>query len=91
MLKQQLSSRIVAVPRRDRNHQQRSRPNRHRDPSVLNDATAVEPSVSSTPTVVSDQPKVELVETPHQQVMPTALVVNVDQAKSEIVALTPAP
>ena len=81
----------VAVPRRDRNHQQRSRPNRHRDPSVLNDATAVEPSVSSTPTVVSDQPKVELVETPHQQVMPTALVVNVDQAKSEIVALTPAP
>ena len=79
------------MPRRDRNHQQRSRPNRHRDPSVLNDATAVEPSVSSTPTVVSDQPKVELVETPHQQVMPTALVVNVDQAKSEIVALTPAP
>jgi len=79
-----------AVPRRDRRNQQRpERPNRHRDQSVLNE----QPAQQTAPAAVvnEQQPKVEVVDTPRQEVLPTALVINVDQAKSEIVALNSAP
>ncbi len=79
-----------AVPRRDRRNQQRpERPNRHRDQSVLNE----QPAQQTAPAAVMNeqQPKVEVVDTPRQDVLATALVINVDQAKSEIVALNPAP
>ncbi len=75
-----------AVPRRDRNNQQRpNRPNRHRDPSVLN-----ENQNTPAPAVVDEkQIKVDLIDAPQHEVMNTALVINVDQAQSEIIALTP--
>lgn len=74
-----------AVPRRDRRNQPRpERPNRHRDPSVLNEQ-------ATTTAVASNQPKVELIEAPRQEFNTTALVVNVDQAQTEIVALNAAP
>ncbi|MDS7932322.1 Rne/Rng family ribonuclease [Acinetobacter sp. V91_7] len=75
-----------AVPRRDRNNQQRpNRPNRHRDPSVLN-----ENQNAPAPVVVDEkQIKVDLIDAPKHEVMNTALVINVDQAQSEIIALTP--
>ena len=75
-----------AMPRRDRRNQPRpERPNRHRDPSVLNEqATEAAPAVVQEPQV-----KVELIEAPRQEMITTAHVVNVDQAQSEIVALTP--
>lgn len=75
------------MPRRDRRNQPRpERPNRHRDPSVLN-----EQAVETAPVVAQEpQLKVELIEAPRQEMITTAHVVNVDQAQSEIVALTPA-
>lgn len=75
-----------AVPRRDRNNQQRpNRPNRHRDPSVLN-----ENQNAPAPAVVDEkQVKVDLIDAPQHEVMNTALVINVDHAQSEIIALTP--
>ena len=74
-----------AVPRRDRRNQPRpERPNRHRDPSVLNEQ-------ATTTAVASNQPKVELIEAPRPEFNTTALVVNVDQAQTEIVALNAAP
>ncbi|TCB47233.1 Rne/Rng family ribonuclease [Acinetobacter terrestris] len=76
-----------AVPRRDRNSPQRpNRPNRHRDQSVLNEQAAPQQAIAA-PVVSEQQPKVEVIDTPRQEIIPTALVVNVDQAKSEIVAL----
>ena len=78
------------VQRRDRSNQQRpNRPNRQRDPSVLNEQP-VTAEVIETPVkdvVQSKQPHVELIEAPKAEMIPTALVVNIDQAKSEIVAL----
>ena len=73
-----------AVPRRDRNAQRPPRPNRHRDQSVLNEQPA--------PVVVDNtqQLKVDMVDAPHNNNLTTALVVNLDQAKSEIIALNPA-
>ncbi|NLZ87100.1 MAG: Rne/Rng family ribonuclease [Gammaproteobacteria bacterium] len=78
-----------AMPRRDRRNQQRpERPNRHRDPSVLNEqAPQAAPAVVEAPAVNDKQLRVELVDAPRPDVMPTAMVVNIDQAKSEIVAL----
>ncbi|MBB6362881.1 MULTISPECIES: Rne/Rng family ribonuclease [Acinetobacter] len=78
-----------AMPRRDRRNQPRQeRPNRHRDPSVLNEqAQQAAPAVVEAPAVNDKQLRVELVDAPRQDVMPTAMVVNIDQAKSEIVAL----
>jgi ribonuclease E len=80
-----------AVPRRDRRNQPRpERPVRQRDSSVLNDNPAAAPAVIAAPAVQQDkQLKVEVVEAPRQEMMPTALVVNIDQAQSEIVALAP--
>ncbi len=80
-----------AVPRRDRRNQQRpERPNRHRDQSVLNEQAAQQTATAAV--VVNErEPKVEVIDTPRQEVLATALVVNVDQAKSEIVALDAAP
>lgn len=76
-----------AVPRRDRRNQQRpERPNRHRDASVLND-TAAPAAATAAPATEAQSLKVDLVDAPRQDVMPTALVVNVDAAQSEIVAL----
>lgn len=79
-----------AVPRRDRRNQQRpERPNRHRDQSVLNEQPAQQTAAA---VVVNErEPKVEVIDTPRQEVLPTALLVNVDQAKTEIVALNSAP
>lgn len=77
------------VPRRDRRNQQRpERPNRHRDPSVLNEQAAPQaPAAVEAPAVNEKQVRVELVDAPRKEVMPTAMVVNIDEAKSEIVAL----
>ena len=75
-----------AVPRRDRNAQRPNRPNRHRDPSVLNDQATQAPAVEAI-----QQPKVDLVDVPRNADLTTALVVNVDQAQSEIIALNSAP
>ena len=72
-----------AVPRRDRNAQRPQRPNRHRDQSVLNQEQ------SSAPVAPEAQVKVDLIDVPRNDELKTALVVNVDQAQSEIVALTP--
>ena len=86
-----------AVPRRDRNNQQRpNRPNRHRDPSVLNEQTTAPVAPIAEAVIDQNQVKVEMIDTPQQEVMPTALVVNIDQAQSEIIAIgqtqvTPAP
>jgi ribonuclease E len=75
------------VPRRDRRNQQRpERPNRHRDPSVLNEQAVPQPAVEVA-AANHNQPRVELVDAPRQEVLPTALVVNIDEAKSDIVAL----
>ncbi|PJG44715.1 ribonuclease E [Acinetobacter tandoii] len=77
-----------AVPRRDRNNQQRpNRPNRHRDQSVFNEQQ--QPAIAAPAPVVVDEQhvKVELIDAPRQDMLPTALVVNVDQAQSEIVAI----
>src|SRR5690606_5511727 len=77
-----------AVPRRDRNSPQRPhRPTRHRDQGVLNEQAPAPQQAIAAPVVNEQQPKVEVIDTPRQEVIPTALVVNVDQAKSEIVAL----
>ena len=76
-----------AVPRRDRNNQQRpQRPNRQRDQSVLN-----EPQNQAVTAAVRDEKHVQIdvVDAPKHEVMTTALVINVDQAQSEIVALNP--
>ena len=73
-----------AVPRRDRRNQPRpERPIRHRDPSVLNEQAPT--------AVASNQPKVDLIDAPRQEFNTTALVVNIDQAQTEIVALNAAP
>ncbi|MGQ9373290.1 Rne/Rng family ribonuclease [Acinetobacter tandoii] len=76
-----------AVPRRDRNNQQRpNRPNRHRDQSVFNEQQAA--VAAPAPVVVDEQQvKVEVIDAPRQDILPTALVVNVDQAQSEIIAI----
>lgn len=78
----------AAVPRRDRNSPRPSRPNRHRDPSVLNEPAAPKqaPAENAAP---ARQPKAETVDAPRQEIMPTALVVNIDQAQSQIIALAP--
>ncbi|OTG84316.1 ribonuclease E/G [Acinetobacter sp. ANC 5054] len=91
----QNNEQVQSVPRRDRNTQQRpNRPNRNRDQSVLNEqAIAQEVAVEQQQPETQNhrQPKVEVVDAPRQEVMATALVVNVDQAQSEIVALNAAP
>ena len=73
-----------AVPRRDRNAQRPNRPNRQRDQSVLNEQT----TAAVTP-AIENQVKVDLVDTPRHEELKTALVVNIDQAQSEIIALAP--
>ena len=77
----------AVVPRRDRNNQQRpNRPNRNRDQSVLDNAhqTTNKPVAND-----AKQVKVDVVDAPRDEIMATALVINVDQAQSEIVALNP--
>ncbi|TCM69184.1 Rne/Rng family ribonuclease [Acinetobacter calcoaceticus] len=78
-----------SVPRRERNNQPRpQRPTRQRDQSVLNDqasaavevATIIEPSTALT---------VELVDAPRQNTTTSAMLINIDQQQSEIVALDP--
>ncbi|OTG85625.1 ribonuclease E/G [Acinetobacter sp. ANC 4558] len=79
-----------AVPRRDRNNQQRpNRPNRQRDASVLNEQNVVPEAIAAevkNETSIK-QPHVELINAPKAEVIPTALVVNVDHAQTEIIAL----
>lgn len=72
------------LPRRDRNQQRPNRPNRHRDQSVLNEAPATTEAPAN-----PQQVKVDVVDAPRSEPMSTALVVNIDQGQSEIVALTP--
>ncbi|EPF75871.1 ribonuclease E [Acinetobacter gyllenbergii] len=72
------------LPRRDRNQQRPNRPNRHRDQSVLNEAPAATEAPAN-----PQQIKVDVVDAPRSEPMNTALVVNIDQGQSEIVALTP--
>jgi ribonuclease E len=73
-----------ALPRRDRNNQQRpNRPNRHRDQSVLNETAAATPETVANP----QQIKVDVIDAPRAEPMNTALIVNIDQGQSEIVAL----
>ena len=72
------------LPRRDRNNQQRpNRPNRHRDQSVLNET----PVVTAEAAVNPQQVKVNVVDAPRAEAMNTALIVNIDQGQSEIVAI----
>lgn len=72
------------VPRRDRNQQRPNRPNRHRDNSVLEQQS--EKTVAAK--IASNQDiKVDLIDTPRSEEMPTALVVNVDKETKNIVAL----
>lgn len=75
-----------ALPRRDRNAQRPQRPNRQRDQTVLNEQTPVVTNTEQAPQI-----KVDVVEVPRNENMTTALMVNIDQAKSEIVALNNAP
>lgn len=70
------------LPRRDRNQQRPNRPNRHRDQSVLNEAPAA-------PVENPQQVKVDVIDAPRTEPMNTALIVNIDQGQSEIVALNP--
>ncbi|EKU53028.1 ribonuclease E/G family protein [Acinetobacter sp. WC-323] len=72
------------LPRRDRNQQRPNRPNRHRDQSVLNDAPAATAAPAN-----PQQVKVDVVDAPRPEPMNTALIVNIDQGQSEIVALNP--
>ncbi|RZG79522.1 Rne/Rng family ribonuclease [Acinetobacter venetianus] len=73
------------VPRRDRNNQQRpNRPNRHRDQSVLNETPAQAESTNN-----PQQVNVDVVDVPRAESMNTALIVNIDQGQSEIVAINP--
>ncbi|WP_417211298.1 Rne/Rng family ribonuclease [Acinetobacter venetianus] len=73
------------VPRRDRNNQQRpNRPNRHRDQSVLNETPTQAESTNN-----PQQVKVDVVDAPRAESMNTALIVNIDQGQSEIVAINP--
>ncbi|ENW79098.1 hypothetical protein F909_03425 [Acinetobacter sp. ANC 3929] len=78
------------LPRRDRNQQRPNRPNRHRDQSVLNEAPATTEAAAN-----PQQVKVDVVDVPRSAPMNTALIVNIDQGQSEIVALNaqqaPAP
>lgn len=71
------------LPRRERNQQRPNRPNRHRDQSVLNEAPAA--PVAENP----QQVKVAVIDAPRTEPMNTALIVNIDQGQSEIVALNP--
>jgi len=73
------------LPRRDRNQQRPNRPNRHRDQSVLNEAPAATTAAPANP----QQVKVDVVDAPRSEPMNTALIVNIDQGQSEIVALNP--
>lgn len=70
------------LPRRDRNQQRPNRPNRHRDQSVLNEAPATTEAPAN-----PQQVKVDVVDAPRSAPMNTALIVNIDQGQSEIVAL----
>lgn len=81
----------AALPRRDRNNQQRpNRPNRHRDPSVLNDQTVTQAQINNdTASTPPSEVRVELIDAPRSEILNTALVVNIDQGQSEIVALAP--
>ena len=75
------------VPRRDRNSPQRpQRPTRQRDQTVFNEQA---PSNVATTPVVNDpqQPVVAMIDVPRHEALTTALVINVDQQQSEIVAL----
>ena len=74
------------VPRRDRNQQQRPpRPTRQRDPSVLNDQQNKQ---TPAPVVSSEsQINVNLIDAPKHEMVNTALVVNIDQQHSEIIAI----
>ncbi|CAM4225574.1 Rne/Rng family ribonuclease [Acinetobacter pragensis] len=77
------------VPRRDRNSQRPNRPNRPRDQSVLNEQAAAPQDAAVENAAPSRQLKVDTVDAPRQDIMPTAMIVNLDQAQSEIVALAP--
>ncbi|MCF9034466.1 Rne/Rng family ribonuclease, partial [Acinetobacter nectaris] len=81
-------SQAQAVPRRDRNQQRPSRPNRQRDTSVLEQQ--VEKPTPATKANPNQAIKVELIDTPRHEEMPTALVVNVDKETKDIVALNTA-
>ena len=84
-----------SVPRRDRNNQQRpNRPNRHRDQTVFNEEQQSQGNAPVAPVVEKTAPqqvqvKVDLVDAPRHDNMKTAMLVNVDNARSEIVALAP--
>lgn len=78
-----------AVPRRERNQQQRPpRPPRQRDQSVLNDQPT-KPNSAAVVNQVEPQVNVSLVDAPKQELISTALMVNVDQQQREIVAINP--
>ncbi|WP_081408710.1 Rne/Rng family ribonuclease [Acinetobacter larvae] len=90
-----------AVPRRDRQSQRPQRPNRQRDNSVLNNnaaataattaptAPVVVAEAATTPANTAEKPilHVEMVDAPKNEMMPTALIINIDKQQSEIVAL----
>lgn len=67
------------VPRRERNQNRPPRPQRHRDQTAL-----VEQTVTQQP---EDAIKVQIVDQPVSEILPTAMVVNIDTAQTEILAL----
>ncbi|MBF7688438.1 Rne/Rng family ribonuclease [Acinetobacter rathckeae] len=82
------STQTQSVPRRDRNQQRPQRPNRQRDQSVLEQPQAVVATETTQPVHTNDKPSVHVVDVPRHEDMPTALVVNVDTASKDIVAIT---
>ncbi|MBF7685476.1 Rne/Rng family ribonuclease [Acinetobacter sp. B10A] len=78
-----------AVPRRDRNQQRPQRPNRQRDQSVLAEQQPTTHAETITTEHLGEKPTVHVVDVPRHEDIPTALVVNVDTASKDIVAITP--
>ena len=80
----------AAVPRRDRNgnNQRPNRPNRQRDPSVLQNPAADDLSIAAT-TVDIQQPQVTLIESVAAPVVSSALLLDLDQGASQVVAINP--
>ncbi|SDB98969.1 Rne/Rng family ribonuclease [Acinetobacter boissieri] len=76
------------MPRRDRNQQRPQRPNRQRDPSVLEQQQPVIATEVTQTVNLNEKPTVHVVDVPRHEDMPTALVVNLDKSSKDIVAIT---
>jgi ribonuclease E len=73
------------VPRRDRQQNRPPRQPRYRDQSVLDDNTTQNEAAAAG--VSEHEVKIHLIEQPNTEIMPTAMLVNLDTAQTEILAL----